>query len=160
MNPGSQPPQLRSQTADFLLIGTLIQCKGRSALCIFPQIKVTHKRILCPHQKISFRPFLYKIVENFIPGQTAVIQPCQSPLLIIVCQLLIQNKGVLPPVLQIFQRPGKLSAVVIHLHHVLNPFQLQHIIIGQPFGRQHLIGWLISVNQSIVLCLLIHERAL
>ena len=61
---------------------------------------------------------------------------------------------------QIRKRVTELPAVIVGLHHFLDPFQAQGILIWKPLCIQNFIRWHSFINQSVIVSLLFHIRTL
>ena len=81
-------------------------------------------------------------------------------LLIKVRQRLIEPEIVLELLRQKLHSPGKLPAVVIDLHHLLDAFDLQHLAVAQPVGRKDLVGRPVRPHHAKLLGSSAHLRAL
>ena len=80
--------------------------------------------------------------------------------LIKISKLLKKLKRTVKNTLHELHRNLKLSAVVIHLKHILDALNLYHIIKRKPFCGHYLIRWLIMVDNTIFRGMLKHIRTL
>ena len=101
---------------DHLIISRQITAKGRTALCIFSQIKVKGQKL--PEQFLPLRnKSAGKLKKHIIPLHTRRCVNEVSMCFIVLCQLLIQIKRCLHLCYKCRQCMNKLIGIIVKLHH-------------------------------------------
>ena len=134
-----------------------IFCKARPCLHIFTRIQIEHHHLTEECFVLLFF-VLQKLEQNFIP-----LNPVMCRLTVALCpveiaELLEEIERVLIQTLDHRQCVDELAAVVVDFHHLLHVFELQHIVVRQPFRVQYLIWFALLIMTVIFLGMLIHER--
>ena len=139
-----------------ILFHQIIPGEFRTALRIFTKII-----IICEHfpEQIFFffmmKPYI--IQQYLISGTPLVLNGVITIVFVIRCKPVIHGECRIVFLFQFFHRIRKLTAVIVDLHHLLNPFQAQYIFIGNPLCIQYFIRRMCFMDNAILLLMFLHK---